>query len=39
MERRSLISHYSGINHRSDMPAAIAYDGGHYFPVNDMRNK
>jgi hypothetical protein len=39
MERRSLIAHYSGINHRDDMPAAIKHEGGHYFPVNDLSGK
>jgi ectoine hydroxylase-related dioxygenase (phytanoyl-CoA dioxygenase family) len=34
MERRALIMHYSGIQHRQDMPAAeqSAY-GGWYFPL------
>lgn len=35
MERRSLIAHYSGINHRQDMPPAIRYGGGYIFPVDD----
>jgi ectoine hydroxylase-related dioxygenase (phytanoyl-CoA dioxygenase family) len=34
MERRSLIAHYSGINHRSDMPEAIQHGEGYYFPVD-----
>ena len=37
LERRAIIAHYSGINHRSDMPAPVRYDGGahvgHYFPI------
>lgn len=39
MERRSVISHYSGINHRQDMPQAVKHDGGYYFPVNDLSGK
>jgi hypothetical protein len=35
MERRALIAHYSGINHRQDMPAARQHGGGWYFPVED----
>lgn len=35
MERRALIAHYSGINHRQDMPPAIQHGGGWYFPVED----
>lgn len=35
MERRALIAHYSGINHRPDMPPARrADDGGWYFPID-----
>lgn len=34
MERRSLIAHYSGIHHRSEMPKALKDDaGGYYFPI------
>ena len=33
--RRSLITHFSGINHRSDMPPAEQYGQGWYFPVDD----
>ena len=34
MERRSLIAHYSGINHREDMPKALRNgQGGYYFPI------
>lgn len=36
MLRKSLIAHYSGIHHRQDMPAAIEYGGGWYFPVDDL---
>lgn len=36
MERRSLIAHYSGVNHRPDMPAALRSDaGGWFFPINE----
>lgn len=35
MLRKSLIAHYSGIFHRQDMPIAIDYGGGWYFPVDD----
>lgn len=36
MERRSLIAHYSGINHRQDMKKAKQADGGGwYFPIDD----
>lgn len=35
LERRSLISHYSGIRHRPDMPPAIQNrDGAWFFPLN-----
>lgn len=34
MERRALIAHYSGIDHREDMPPAQRVDGGGwYFPI------
>ena len=33
MERRSLIVHYSGIHHRSDMPRAVQYGDGYVFPI------
>lgn len=39
MERRSLIAHYSGINHRVDMPSALQHGDGYYFPVNDVAGK
>jgi Phytanoyl-CoA dioxygenase (PhyH) len=33
--RPALIAHYSGVNHRPDMPAARQHgDGGWYFPLN-----
>lgn len=35
MERRSLIAHYSGVNHRQDMPTAMPYRDGWYFPIDD----
>lgn len=35
MERRSLIAHYSGINHRNDMPPARKHNDGWYFPIDD----
>jgi hypothetical protein len=35
MPRRSLIAHYSGINHRNDMPAAKRHKDGWYFPISD----
>jgi ectoine hydroxylase-related dioxygenase (phytanoyl-CoA dioxygenase family) len=35
MIRKSLIAHYSGIDHREDMPPAIQYGEGWYFPVDD----
>lgn len=31
--RRALIAHYSGINHRHDMPPARGEGGGLYFPI------
>lgn len=34
MPRRSLIAHYSGINHRGDMPKAKQHNDGWYFPIN-----
>jgi hypothetical protein len=33
MPRKSLIAHYSGINHRQDMPTAKSHNGGWYFPI------
>jgi ectoine hydroxylase-related dioxygenase (phytanoyl-CoA dioxygenase family) len=33
--RKSLIAHYSGINHRQDMLPAVKHGGGYYFPVDD----
>jgi hypothetical protein len=34
MERRSAIAHYSGVNHRHEMPEAVQHDdGGFYFPL------
>ena len=35
MLRKSLIAHFSGINHRQDMPQAVQYGNGWYFPVDD----
>lgn len=36
MERRALIAHYSGVNHRGDMPRAKrSQNGGWYFPIDD----
>lgn len=37
MIRKSLIAHYSGIHHRQDMPPAVPYKGGYYFPIDDKR--
>jgi ectoine hydroxylase-related dioxygenase (phytanoyl-CoA dioxygenase family) len=34
MIRKSLIAHYSGINHRQDMPKAVKHDSGWYFPID-----
>ena len=34
MERRALIVHYSGINHRQDMPQAEPYGDGYIFPLH-----
>lgn len=34
MSRRALIAHYSGINHRSDMPKAQRHGRGWFFPVD-----
>lgn len=33
LARKSLIAHYSGINHREDMPNAKQYGSGWYFPI------
>lgn len=34
MERRALIAHYSGVNHRPDMPRAVQHEaGGWFFPL------
>lgn len=32
-ERRAVILHYSSIDHRPDMPGAVAEHGGWYFPL------
>jgi ectoine hydroxylase-related dioxygenase (phytanoyl-CoA dioxygenase family) len=34
MQRKALIAHYSGINHRSDMPQAQQHKSGWYFPID-----
>jgi ectoine hydroxylase-related dioxygenase (phytanoyl-CoA dioxygenase family) len=34
MMRKSLIAHYSGINHRQDMPEAVKHGDGWYFPID-----
>lgn len=35
LERRALIMHFSGINHRPDFPPAVKHDaGGWFFPLN-----
>lgn len=35
LERRSLIAHFSGVNHRADMPAAVQhYKAGWFFPID-----
>lgn len=36
--RRSLIAHYSGINHRQDMPKALKHNDGWYFPIDGGNN-
>lgn len=38
MRRKVLIAHYSGINHRQDMPPAQKYKDGWFFPIDD-KNK
>jgi ectoine hydroxylase-related dioxygenase (phytanoyl-CoA dioxygenase family) len=35
MLRKSLIAHYSGINHRQDMPKAQKVGDGWAFPIDD----
>lgn len=35
MERKALIAHFSGVNHRTDMAPAVAHKGGYYFPFDD----
>ncbi len=35
MPRRSLITHYSGVNHRSDMPRRAQHEGGGIYAVFD----
>jgi ectoine hydroxylase-related dioxygenase (phytanoyl-CoA dioxygenase family) len=38
MLRKSMIAHFTGINHRQDMPTAVRYTAngcdGYYFPIN-----
>lgn len=37
MYRGALIAHYSGLNHRTDMPPAVRYQGnGFYFPLRPL---
>lgn len=36
--RPALIAHYSGINHRQDMPKAVPHYFGHYFPLHGPSN-
>lgn len=38
IQRKSLIAHYSGINHRKDMPAAKQHGNGWYFPIDGGNN-
>ena len=39
LERRSLIAHYSGINHRHEMPSAVQHNGqGYFFPLTTDLN-
>jgi ribosomal protein S13 len=35
MERRALIAHYSGINHRPDMPVRAQDQNGQHYAVFD----
>lgn len=35
MQRKVLIAHYSGINHRQDMPKAHRHKDGWFFPIDD----
>ena len=37
--RKSAIAHYSGINHRQDMPKAQKYGDGWIFPIDDPHKK
>ena len=37
--RKSAIAHYSGINHRQDMPKAQKYGDGWVFPIDDPHKK
>lgn len=39
MPRRSLITHYSGINHRPDMPVRLTTDSGHSYAWFDLEHK
>jgi len=39
MERRGLIAHYSGINHRKDMGPAYRHNDGWLFPIDDPSRK
>lgn len=34
-ERRALIAHYSGVEHRPDMPAPVPHGGGYLFPLGN----
>jgi ectoine hydroxylase-related dioxygenase (phytanoyl-CoA dioxygenase family) len=36
LERRALIAHYSGINHRPDMPGRELDENGHAYAVFDI---
>lgn len=37
MQRKAAIAHYSGINHRHDMPTAVQHDGGWIFPIGERK--
>ena len=39
MTRKTVIAHYSGINHRQDMPKAQKYGDGWLFPIDDPHKK
>jgi hypothetical protein len=39
LERRAMIAHLSGVNHRPDMPAAVRHGAGWFFPLHQNHDR